>query len=75
MDREESLKKVSRVIGGYALMKEGTFTFNDVIKHVEDKVKQEFSNREEMENYVLKKLNQMCEVGLIERTSTYYFSL
>lgn len=75
MDREESLKRVSRAIGGYALMKEGTFTFNDVIKHVEDKVKQEFSNREEMENYVLKKLNQMCEVGLIGRTSTYYFSL
>lgn len=75
MDREESLKKVSRVIGGYALMKEGTFTFNDVIKHVEDEVKQEFSNREEMESYVLEKLNQMCEVGLIGRTSTHYFSL
>lgn len=73
MKEDQNIKKPNYIIAKYALTQNGKFTFNDVVKNVEDKIKNQFSSRKEMEKYILDKLEKMCELDLIRRTSNYYF--
>lgn len=65
---ESKSKIVSRAI----LEQEGKFTVEDIINSVRDSIEDSVDS---VRIYVLKKLETMCEYGLIGKTDIYYFAL
>lgn len=69
MTKDESKGKiVSRAI----LEQEGKFTVEDIVNSVRDSIEDSVGP---IRIYVLKKLETMCEYGLIGKTDIYYFAL
>lgn len=66
-------QKVSFIVSKEILSKEGQFTSKDIINKIKDKILNYFKSEEELEKYVVKKMDSMCIDGLISRTDTYYF--
>lgn len=65
---ESKGKIVSRAI----LEQEGKFTVEDIVNSVRDSIEDSVGS---IRIYVLKKLETMCEYGLIGKTDIYYFAL
>lgn len=57
------------------LRQKGRFTEEDIVDAIKDSVNKLLKTIEEIKNYVLYKLNQISEMGLIGRTDFYYYSL
>lgn len=49
------------------------FSSEDIVKEVEKDISKYFKSKEDLNKYVVKKLNAMCEDTLLARTETYYF--
>ena len=63
------------IVVNEVLKMKGKFTKNDILDTVVPKIKKYFSNREEMEKYISRKIDTLCEYRLLGKTSIYYFSL
>lgn len=64
---ENKSKIVSRAI----LEQEGKFTIEDIVNSVRDLIE---GSVDSIRSYILKKIETMCEYGLIGKTDIYYFS-
>lgn len=63
------------IVVNEVLKMKGKFTKNDILDTVVPKIKKHFPNREEMEKYISRKIDTLCEYRLLGKTSIYYFSL
>ena len=61
------------IVVNEVLKMKGKFTKNDILDTVVPKIKKYFQNREEMEKYISRKTDTLCEYGLLGKTSVYYF--
>lgn len=68
-------KKVAKIVSEIILNQEGKFLLKDILNKVKPLVDKEFTTIEELESYITKKLDSMCEMGLLGKTSLYYFSI
>ena len=64
---ENKSKIVSRAI----LEQERKFTVEDIVNSVRDLIE---GSVDSIRSYILKKIETMCEYGLIGKTDIYYFS-
>ena len=67
--------KVSEIVSEIILNQEGKFLVKDILNKVKPLIDEEFTTIEELESYITKKLDSMCETGLLGKTSLYYFSI
>ncbi len=65
-------EKLSFVVADVILEQQGKFTIEDILNEVRKRIKTSIENLKE---YIVNKLNSMCEYGLIGRTNIYYFSV
>lgn len=71
-------EKLSFVVADVILEQQGKFTIEDILNEVRKKIeknKTSIENLKELKEYIVNKLNSMCEYGLIGRTNIYYFSV
>ena len=55
---------------------QGKFKKEEIVKKVVPKIEKYFGNNKEiMEKYIEKKLDSLCQYGLLGRTAIYYFGL
>lgn len=69
------INKPSFIVSDVILQQKGDFTENDILNQVKDRLIDQFESLENLSNYVIFKLNDMCEYGLIGRTELYYFQV
>ena len=65
-------EELSFVVADVILEQQGKFTIEDILNKVRKWIKTSIENLKE---YIVNKLNSMCEYGLIGRTNVYYFSV
>ena len=65
-------EELSFVVADVVLDQQGKFTIEDILNKVRKRIKTSIENLKE---YIVNKLNSMCEYGLIGRTNVYYFSV
>lgn len=65
-------EELSFVVADVILEQQGKFTIEDILNEVRKRIKTSIENLKE---YIVNKLNSMCEYGLIGRTNIYYFSV
>ena len=65
---ENKSKIVSRAI----LEQEGKFTVEDIVNSVRNLIE---GSVDSIRSYILKKIEIMCEYGLIGKTDIYYFAI
>ena len=68
-------EKLSFIVADLILDQQGKFTVEDILNKVEKKNEKNKISTENLKEYVVNKLNSMCEYGLIGRTNIYYFSV
>ena len=68
-------QKPSFVVSDVILNQNGKFTANDILSKVKYIILDQFKTIDDLINYIIKKLDSMCELGLIGKTSIYYFSV
>lgn len=68
-------KRSSFVVSEAILNQEGKFTVKDILDEVRTIILDQFDTIDTLERYIIKKLNSMCDYGLIGRTNVYYFSI
>ena len=68
-------KKVAKIVSEIILNQDGKFLVEDILNKVKPLVCEEFTTIEELELYITQKLDSMCEMGLLGKTSLYYFSI
>jgi len=64
---------VSRTVSGAILEQETKFTEKDIFNSVNRQLSNYFQDTVTMKKYIHDKLNSMVELGLVGRTSCYYF--
>ena len=57
------------------LQMRGKFTKKDIFDKVIPKIEKYFSNKQDMEKYLDKKIECLCEYSLIGRTDVYFFEI
>lgn len=67
-------------IGGIVTLEilniQGRFTKEECIKKLAPKIEKYFGNKKlEMEEYIDRKLDSLCQYGLLGRTAIYYFEV
>lgn len=65
-------EELSFVVADVVLEQQGKFTIEDILNKVRKRINTPIENLKE---YIVNKLNSMCEYGLIGRTNIYYFSV
>ena len=65
-------EELSFVVADVILEQQEKFTIEDRLNKVRKRIKTSIENLKE---YIVNKLNSMCEYGLIGRTNVYYFSV
>lgn len=68
-------QKASFIVSETILNQDGKFTMKDILDKVKPMVSTQFETPDKLETYISRKLNSMCDYGLIGKTSMYYFSL
>lgn len=68
-------EELSFVVADVILEQQGKFTAEDILNKVGKRMKKNKTSTENLKEYVVNKLNSMCEYGLIGRTNVYYFSV
>lgn len=63
----------SFIISDIILQQEGDFTENDILNQVKHRLIDQFGSLDDLLDYIVFKLNDMCEYGLIGKTELYYF--
>lgn len=57
------------------LQMRGKFTKKDIFDKIIPKIEKYFSNKQDMEKYLDKKIECLCEYSLIGRTDVYFFEI
>ena len=57
------------------LQMRGKFTKKDIFDKVIPKIEKYFSNKQDMEKYLDKKIECLCDYSLIGRTDVYFFEI
>ena len=65
-------EELSFEVADVSLEQQGKVTIEDILNKVRKRIKTSIENLKE---YIVNKLNSMCEYGLIGRTNVYYFSV
>ena len=65
-------EELSFVVADVILEQQGKFTIEDILNKVRKRIK---TSIEKLKEYIVNKLNSMCEYGLMGRTNVYYFSV
>lgn len=68
-------RRMSQIISEIILNQEGKFLAKDILNKTKFLVGKEFATMEELRLYITRKLDSMCELGLLGKTSLYYFSI
>lgn len=68
-------RRISQIVSEIILNQEGKFLAKDILNKTKPLVGKEFATMEELESYITKKLDSMCKIGLLDKTSLYYFSI
>ena len=68
-------RRISRIISEIILNQEGKFLVKDILNKAKPLVGKEFATMEELRLYITRKLDSMCELGLLGKTILYYFSI
>ena len=68
-------KRPSFVVSEAILNQEGKFTVKDILDEVRTIILDQFDTIDTLERYIIKKLNSMCDYGLIGKKNVYYFSI
>lgn len=68
-------QKASFVISGIILTQEGKFTAEDILGKVKPTIIMQFKTLDNLKRYIIEKLNNICEYGLVGKASMYYFSV
>ena len=66
---------VPQTVSKAILDQETKFTDKDIFNAVKEQLNTYFKNTDEMKNYIRTKLNSIAELGLVGRTSCYYFPI
>ena len=61
------------IVSNEVCKQKDNLTFAQIKDLVKDKISKDFNSEKEMDDYINFKLYQMCDMGLIGRTMTYYF--
>ena len=69
------MKKPSFIVSEVILNQNGKFTVNDILNKVKHLILNQFETIDDLINYIIKKLDSMCDLGLIGKTLIYYFSI
>jgi hypothetical protein len=64
-------EKKSKIVSQAILEQRGKFTVEDVVNSVRNLIE---GSVDSIRSYILKKIETMCEYGLIGKTDIYYFS-
>ena len=64
-------EKKSKIVSQAILEQRGKFTVEDVVNSVSNLIE---GSVDSIRSYILKKIETMCEYGLIGKTDIYYFS-
>jgi hypothetical protein len=64
-------EKKSKIVSQAILEQRGKFTVEDVVNSVHNLIE---GSVDSIRSYILKKIETMCEYGLIGKTDIYYFS-
>lgn len=67
-------EKPGYIITEIILNIQGKFTAEELFLPLKEKMKNMFPSESDMKSYIRKKLETLCEHGLIGKTSFYYFS-
>lgn len=73
--KKRTNQKASFVVSETILNQEGKFTIKDILDKVKSIIIDQFDTIDTLKRYIIKKLNSMCDYGLIGRTDVYYFSI
>ena len=57
------------------LQMRGKFTKKDIFDKVIPKIEKYFSNKQDMEKYLDKKIECLCDYSLLGRTDAYFFEI
>lgn len=57
------------------LQMRGKFTKNDIFDKVVPKIEKYFSNKQDIEKYLDKKIECLCDYSLLGRTDVYFFEI
>ena len=68
-------EELSFVVADVILEQQGKFTIEDILNEVRKRIEKNKTSIENLKEYIVNKLNSMCEYGLIGRTNVYYFSV
>lgn len=68
-------RRISQIVSEIILNQEGKFLVKDILNKTKSLVGKEFTTMEELRLYIIKKLDLMCEIGLLGKISLYYFSI
>lgn len=64
------------IVVNEVLEMKGKFTKEQIVQRVFPKIEKYFRNKkEDIEKYISRKIDALCEYGLLGKTSVYYFSL
>ncbi len=66
-------ESVSYIVSNEILNRKGRFTIEDIINSLKDRIASMFESGKTMSNYIVSKVNLLCELGLVGRTEIYYF--
>ena len=64
-------EKKNKIVSQAILEQRGKFTVEDIVNSVRDLIE---GSVDSIRSYILKKIETMCEYGLIGKTDIYYFS-
>ena len=64
------------IVVNEVLNMKGKFTKEQIVQRIVPKIEKYFGNKKvEMDKYIDKKLDSLCEYGLLGRTAIYYFEV
>ena len=70
---------MKETIGGIVILEvlqmRGKFTKKDIFDKVVPKIEKYFSNKQDIEKYLDKKIECLCDYSLLGRTDVYFFEI
>lgn len=71
---EEIKKSADYIVANEILFYEGTFTIEDILKRVQDKLLNKlFKTIKEIKDFIEDKVSSLCEIGIVSDTGLYYY--
>ncbi len=73
---QNSRKETPQYIVSYAILeKEGRFSLSDILESVQSRIINMFDSVEQLRAFIKRRLDELCDMGLVRQTEVYYFSV